>query len=109
MTFNVQNVFHDPPLPEPDKVLRRQVIRFISADPAVNGVRDRHFLIMLERHHKVRKHPVDFGASGVAALVARDSEPFRPICFMAEDAAAVIPEHEKAFFAHGTNVFNLLR
>jgi hypothetical protein len=64
---------------------------------------------MLERHHKVRKHAVDFGASGVAALVARDSEPFRPICFMAEDAAAVIPEHEKAFFAHGTNVFNLLR
>ena len=62
-----------------------------------------------ERHHKVREHAVNSSTAGIAALMPRDEEDLRFTVIMTDRPFAVIPEDEKAFFAHGTKVFTAVR
>lgn len=109
MPVDIRCVQTNPPFPAADCSSRRSVTDLRMLRPVIYGVTDHILGIMLERHHKVREHAVNSSTAGIAALMPRDEEDLRFTVIMTDRPFAVIPEDEKAFFAHGTKVFTAVR
>ena len=109
MPVNIQGMQHQPVLPTDHCFQRREIVGLGRSDPVIERLHDHFFVIMPERHQKIRKHAVQASALRIITLVTRDKDPFRVPAFIPDDTPAVIPEVQNTFFTRWTKEFTAVR